>query len=59
MFDRMVKGIDTDSKYKRKKIGFWELHEDMYDNKRAVESYCHREGTRREQEEEKTRKKKK
>jgi hypothetical protein len=55
----MVRGMDTDSKHKRKKIGFQELHEDMFANKRAVENYCNRIGALTEQEEKKSRKRKK
>ena len=58
IFEKMVKGLDADSKQKRKKISFKELHEDMFVNKRAVESYCNRIGTLAEQEEKKPRKKK-
>ena len=55
----MVRGIDADGKHKSKKIGFKELHEDMFANKRAVENYCNRTGALTEQEEQKSRKKKK
>ena len=47
----MVHGIDTDSKYKHRKKGFWWKFSDMFDNKRAVESYCHRVGTQTEENE--------
>jgi len=52
----MVRGLDTASKHKRKKI---DLRKDLMVNKRAVESYCNRAGTRTEQEMEKSPKKKK
>jgi len=52
----MVRGLGTASKHKRKKINLWE---DLTANKRAVESYCHRVGASIEQEEQKSRKKKK
>ena len=36
IFDRMVRGMDTDSKHKGKKIGFKELHGDMFANKEQL-----------------------
>jgi hypothetical protein len=55
----MGPGIDTDSKQKTKKRPFLWWQKDMLDNKRAVENYCNRIGTQTEQEEKKSRKKKK
>jgi hypothetical protein len=55
----MARGIDTESKQKTKKRNFLWWQKDMLDNKRAVESYCNGVGTQTEQEEKKSRKKKK
>jgi hypothetical protein len=53
----MVRGIETDSKYKHRKKGFWWKFSDMFDNKRAVESYCNRVGKQTEEDEKTTNKK--
>ena len=50
-FFLMVRGIDTDSKHKHKKRGFWWKFKDMFDNKRAMQSYCNRVGTNIEEKE--------
>lgn len=47
----MVRGFETDSKHKQKKKDFWWKFSDMFDNKRAVESYCHRVGIQTEENE--------
>ena len=54
----MVHGIEPNTKNRQKKKGFWQKFSDMFDNKRAVESYCHRFGTQTK-EDEKTKDKKK
>jgi hypothetical protein len=54
----MVRGIDTDSRHKHKKRGFWWKYKDMFDNKRAIESHCHRVGTQTEKEMKKSQKNK-
>jgi len=59
MLKILTHGIDTENKQKTKKRNFLWWQKDMLDNKRAVESHCIRIGSQTEQEEKKSRKKKK
>ena len=54
----MVRGLDTDSKHKRKKFSYRELRKDMYVLKRTMEKYCHRVGSKTDYEMKKSNKKK-
>jgi hypothetical protein len=49
---KMIYGLETEEKtYKKKKRGFWWKFKDMFDNKRAVQSYCNNVGPQTEKEE--------